>query len=209
MSTLASPWRIAGFAVALAAGFTLRWSTVHPWRMLESEQARVRQSWSARPERVERCRRLSDDELAKLPSHMRLRTQCEGGSARYLFTLSVDERVVARDTLRGGGLRHDRPIHVFGEVAIDAGARHVHLEVVRLDSAITDEHETGREQVAERVDTLLGGRAARETDERTRRASEALPSRLILDTTMMLPPRRVVLVAYDDIRQRLFARTER
>lgn len=209
MSTLTSPWRLAGIAVAVAAAFGLRWSTVYPWRMADNDHARVRLSWSARPERVEQCRRLSDDELAKLPPHMRLRTQCEGGFARYLLTLSVDERVVSRDTLRGGGLRHDRPIHVFGEVDIAAGARHLHVEVTRLDSATSSDSEPGRAQDAEKLDTLLGGRAAREADERTRRESDALPPRLVFDTTMMLQPRRVLLIGYDDQRRRLLARTEK
>ena len=209
MSVVTSPWRLAGVAVALAAGLRLRWSTVHAWRAADNDLARVRQSWSARPERVERCRRLSDEELAKRPPHMRLRTECEGGFASYLLTLSVDSRVILRDTLRGGGLRHDRPMHVFNEVDLAGGVRHLRLELTRLDSATAGEPNADDDRHAEVADTLLGGRGARESDERTRRASEALPPRLVLDTIIAFQPRRVVLVAYDDLRRRLVARTEK
>ena len=212
MTAQVSPMRIAGIAVAVLAALGLRWSTVHLWNTGLSDQARVRQSWSARPERVERCRRLTDEELEKLPAHMRLRTECQGGFARYLLTMSVDGTVRTIDTLRPGGLQHDRPIHVFRELDIDAGARHVRLEVVRLDSTTnvepTQGSEPSREGAQGGADTLMGGREAREADERARRASEALPPRLTFDTTVTLAPRHVVLIAFDDVRRRFVAQTE-
>ena len=51
------------------------------------DSAAIRVSWGARPERVETCRRLSDEELAKVAEHMRRRVECEGTTARYRFDI--------------------------------------------------------------------------------------------------------------------------
>lgn len=204
-------WRTVGTAVAVLSAAALRWSTVAPWptRAAERDAAQMRLSLSARPERIERCRQLSDEELAKLPAHMRLRTECEGFSASYQLTLTVDEDRLVVDTLRGGGLRKDRPIHLYREYELQPGSRRLRIEVNRIDdntNATADSAATGSGQPA---DTLMGGRAERERDERARRAAEAMPARLKLDTLLTVAARRVVLVTFDNSTRRLVARMER
>jgi hypothetical protein len=71
----------------------------------------LRLSWSGRPQRIERCRELSDAELAERPAHMRLRPECEARPARYAVRVVVDGRTASLDTVTGGGLRGDRAIH--------------------------------------------------------------------------------------------------
>lgn len=204
-------WRALGVAVAVLAAMVLRWSSAMSsgTRTAREQPAQLRLSLSARPERVERCRELSDDELAKLPAHMRLRTQCEGYSARYMLTIGLDERRLTIDTLRGGGLRHDRPLHVFLEHDVTPGQQRVVVEVTRIDERTTlnaaDTGSASREAVS---DTLLGGRAERERDERTRRVAEAMPPRLVLDTTMTFAPGGVVLITFDQNTRRLTMRKE-
>jgi hypothetical protein len=204
-------WRALGVVVAVLAAAAIRWSSSLPsgTRTARDQSAQLRLSLSARPERVERCRDLSDDELAKLPAHMRLRTQCEGYSARYLLTIAVNERRLTTDTLRGGGLRHDRPLHVFQEHDVTPGPQRVLVEVTRVEegtaSTATD---TAREGRGAPSDTLLGGRAEREREERTRRVAEAMPARLVIDTKMTLVPGGVVLVTFDQSTRRLTMRKE-
>jgi hypothetical protein len=201
MSAVTFAWRIVAVAVGAAGAFALREGSIHQWRLPSAREARVRLSWSARPERIERCRRLSDAELAQLPAHMRLRLQCEGGFASYLLTLRVDSTVIASDTVRGGGLRHDRPIHLFREIGIPTGDRRLQIDLVRIDSTSTAEDSTTAMQ--QPGDTLLGVRADREADERQRRAREAMPAHLTLDSVVALPAGRVLLVAYDEVARRL------
>lgn len=200
-------WRGTAVAAAVLAALGLRWSTMHPWSTGTADVARVRQSWSARPERIERCRRLTDEELAQLPQHMRLRTQCEGEAAQYLLVVSVDNARVVTDTLRGGGLRHDRPIHVFSEFDVQPGVRRLRVEVTRLAGAAGQEDRDRDER--QETDTLLGGRAQRESDERARRMANALPATLVLDTLLALAPRRVALVTYAAETRRLAAQMQR
>jgi hypothetical protein len=203
-------WRAAGVMVAVLAATALRWSST--WssgtRTARDQPAQIRLSLSARPERVERCRELSDDELAKLPAHMRMRTKCEGYSARYLLTIGLDEDQLTMDTLRGGGLRHDRPLHVFREYDVTPGRQRIRVEVTRVDEGTSGAEDRDRENRRTQSDTLLGGREEREREERTRRVAEAMPSRLVIDTTMTFVPGGVVLVTFDDNTRRLTMRKE-
>lgn len=208
--TISRPgWRVSGGVAAAIAAAALRWSTAVPLGSADDHASQLRLSLSARPERIEQCRELTDEELAKLPAHMRLRTQCEGAFARYQLTISLGLQQIALDTLRGGGLRHDRPLHVFREQEVRPGAQRVHIELVRLDAGVQSaKREAEREESHEGADTLLGGRADRERDERARRTAEAMPQRLVLDTIMTIPPARVVLVTFDSNSRRLVARME-
>ncbi|MCC6928745.1 MAG: hypothetical protein IT359_07120 [Gemmatimonadaceae bacterium] len=194
----------------------LRAASFIPTTDARGDSAWVRLSWSARPERVEHCRRLSDEELEARPAHMRLRFECEGRFARYELRLTVDDSVAVRDVVQGDGLRHDRPMHVLREHALRPGERHLLVTLARLDSATATAQDsiagttgvTG-EQVrpGAESDTVLGEREGREREERARRAAESIPARLSLDTTITLGAGRVVLVTYDGARRVLVART--
>ncbi len=213
MSTTTWGWRASGVAAAAASLVIVRLASVLPLGDAgDSAATQLRLSFSARPERIERCTELSDAELAKLPAHMRLRTKCEGVSARYVLTIVVGNRMLAADTLRGGGLRHDRPLHVFREHVLSPGMQRLQIEVARIDEGVSSGQQAGeREEDRERTeasDTLLGGRAEREREERARRTAEAMPARLVLDTVMTIPSQRVVLVTFDNDARRLVARME-
>lgn len=203
-------WRALGIVIALLATGLLRWSSSYSsgTRTAASHPAQLRLSLSARPERVERCRELSDEELSKLPAHMRLRTQCEGYTARYLLTIVLGERPLTTDTLRGGGLRHDRPLHVFQEHDVRPGTQRVLIEITRIDDAAAGAATDSSAVARQASDTLLGGRAERERDERSRRVAEAMPPRLALDTTLTLTPGGVALITFDQNSRRLTMKKE-
>jgi len=140
---------------------------------------------------------------------MRLRMECEGTFARYLLTVHVDGGVVASDTVRGGGLRHDRPMHVFREIAVTPGSRRLVVALARIDSVSAGSMDSSRAgvMVGPAADTLLGAREGREIDERRRRAAEAIPPRLRHDTTLQLAPGGVALVTWSPESRRLVSRT--
>ena len=178
--------------------------------------AMVRVAWSARPERVETCRRVSDEELAKLPVHMRRRLVCEGTTARYALEVTRDGARILADTVRGGGMRHDREVYVSRELRLAPGPSRLVVRFVRLDSSATgDEDESAERAVRDHAERreeaerqpALADRGQRETDERRRRRAEAIPPELTLDTLVTLAPRAVLLVTYDEIRRQLVATT--
>jgi hypothetical protein len=187
------PRRIAGVLVAAAALLLLRAGSLTPLRTAPDGAAMLRLSWSARPERIEQCRRLSDAELAALPQHMRLRWECEGRFARYLVSVAVDGRVLAADTVRGGGLRNDRPMHLFREFALSPGERRVTVTLRRIDAAVLPDSSADATTAA---GTGAADRETREAQERRVRRAEALPALVSVDSTLAVAAQRVVLVTY-------------
>lgn len=208
-------WRAVAIAAAVIALLLLRAGTLMPVAgnagvAVAGDHAVLRLSWSARPERIEQCRRLSDEEFNALPAHMRMRWSCEGRFASYLLSARVDDRLVVSDTVRGGGLRHDRPLHLFREYALPAGAHRLAVALERIDvphgidTASTADSTTG--SAGDNAATSIS-RDARESQERRVRRAEALPPRIVLDTLVHIGARRVILVSYRDAERRLTLRS--
>lgn len=201
--------RAAAALLALALTAAIVALSRAPFKATRDDLALLRVSWSGRPERIERCRELSDEELEKVPTHMRQRLECEGRSARYGVRVLSDRAVLSTDTVSGGGLRGDRSIHMLREYPVTPGPHTFAVEVVRTDSAVSEkaEEDAGDARAAETPSEDQLDRGARERQERRRQRQERLPPRLRLDTTVSLPPGAVLLISYDPIERRLVALT--
>lgn len=204
-------WVRRGLAVVVTAGVLalVRVATVAGIPGAGRDSAWVRLSWSARPERVETCRRLSDEELAQRPPHMRLRLECTGKFASYHLTVRSDGVVIADDTVRGGGFRNDRPMHVLRDLPVAPGTRRIEVGLARIDSAAA----TAPGEVSPDDDddddstSVLGDRGRRERDERARSAAAAIAPVLGYDTTLALGAGRVLIVTWDNDARRLVGLT--
>lgn len=97
-----------------------------------AEHAMVRLSWRTQPVRVEECRRLSEEELAALPAHMRRPEVCDGRFADYLLALYIDGQPTVLDTIRPAGVRRDRPVYVLHEVMVEPGTHRVRVDFSAL-----------------------------------------------------------------------------
>ena len=196
--------RIAGAAVAMAGAVGVVHGSHVPVSLDTGPDAVLRVAWSARPERVETCRTLSDSALDALPEHMRQRTVCAGASARYHLEVRRDERVIATAELRGGGLRGDRQLYVFRELAIPSGTSDIAVRLVRLDSTVSPD---SSDADAEHRPDDAGRRTTRGRPEadgsRSRRLADMVPARLELRERVTLAPREVLLVTYDSESRRL------
>lgn len=180
----------------------------------DAGSAMLRLSWSARPERIEVCRRLSEEELAQRAEHMRQRLECTGRFATYRLQVEADGRLLGDTVVRGAGLRNDRPIYLLKDFAIAPGARRIRVLFQRRESVDSsgaesrererreerdddEEHERGK-----RDDTgTFAGRAQREVVERSRRARAAIPARLELDTVLTFAPGDARVVTFDVVRR--------
>lgn len=194
-----------GLAMALAVTATMVGLSRAPYAGARGDDALLRLSWSGRPQRIERCRELSDAELAERPAHMRRRLECEGRPARYVVRVAVDGRTASLDTVTGGGLRGDRAIHMLREIAVAPGTRAIAVELRRVEQVADLDDDAGEEEAAEGEAPASGprDRAAREREERRRERQEALPARLDLARSVTLRPGEVVLITYDASRRRL------
>ena len=195
--------RTIAVAVALATLATIVAGS--HWRLsgFADTGAIVRVAWSARPERVELCRRLSDAEMEKLPVHMRQRLECEGTTARYRLEVTRDGAVVDTGTIRGGGLRHDREVYVSREIIVAPGSARLTVHFVRLDSSTGPAAAADTAKATDTNRPVLADRSVREDEERRRRRAEAIPPVLSLDTVVTLASRSVILVTYDPLLRRL------
>lgn len=196
---------LSGLVTAVGLGLLARGSALAlPWH--ERPSARLRLSWSARPERIERCRQVSAEEQARREEHMRQRVECEGSFASYALRVEVDRRVMHESVVRGGGFRHDRPLHVLEDLELPAGSRTIRVTLTRREATDNDADAFLAPVTAEADTGLFAGRAEREATERVRRARAAIPPELVLDTTVTLAPRQVGLVTFDAIQRRLAIR---
>jgi hypothetical protein len=185
---------LAGTALAL---FLLVLASAAPLPFNTSEAARLRLSWTARPQRIEVCRTLSAEELAALPEHMRQRVECDGRFASYTLRVEMADRALGESVIRGGGLRHDRPIFLLREYEVPPGTYRMRITFTRREPIESREEESAPGAVPDADTGLYAGRAAREVAERSRRDRAAIPPQLELDTTVTLAPREVALITFD------------
>lgn len=178
-------------AVALVAGI-VRASNV-ALATHRSSDGVLRLAWSVQPERIEKCRQRTDEELARLPQHMRQATVCEGSTAEYRLQASVDGAAVIDRIVHGGGLRRDRRLYVFEELPLPA-LRTVAI-AVRLDR--TDAAD------APATESPLPRPSAPQVQPRLPRSVESVPAHLSLERELRVAPRQVLLVTYDRQQQEL------
>ena len=203
--------RAAGVIIAFALLLTMTWASTAPLRVTTSDDAIVRLSLGARPQRIETCRTQSDEELEKLAPQMRQRVICEGVTARYRLLVRRNGEVIHEQIVRGGGLRHDRRLYVSRDLRVPAGPGVFTVELVRIDtvSGRDEEHEEEEEgeEEEERERAMSPDRQRREGEERRRRREEDVPPALRVEVEASLEPREVLLVTYDPVRRRLVTLT--
>jgi hypothetical protein len=189
----------------LAALYALTLVSAAPVVVRRGGTARLRLSWSARPERIESCRRLSDAELQQREEHMRQRVECEGRFATYLLRVDADGRRVHESVVRGAGLRNDRPIFLLREIDLPAGAHQVRIRFTRREKTDDDAAAFAHVEASDADTGIFAGRAQREAVEHERRARAAIPPRLELDSTLVFRRDRAIVVTLDADRRVLKA----
>ena len=201
---------VLGGVVAVLAALALAALSQVPYTATGGE-AELRLAWRARVPRVEECRRLTPEEQAALPAHMRREEVCEGRVASYLLRVAVDGRTVRLDTVAGAGARGDRPLYVSEAIRLRPGAHDVAIAFTRL-GVEASEGEEGEES-SEGLEGEEGWEDRETSEDREAsdgragegpgRRGEGVPDRLLLRRTVELEPRGVALVTYDPERRRL------
>jgi hypothetical protein len=188
------------WSVTLVAALGLARLSRASWAPHADENGVLRLALTARPERIESCRRLSDAELAERPAHMRVAVECEGTTATYRLRVWRDSTLLDDGVVRGGGFRHDRPIHLLREYQVAPGRQAVRVSLERVESVAPDT------AMATADSGLSLDRATREAEEQQRGRQEALPSRIVLEQSLDLGARQVALVTWDPVQRSLVLR---
>ena len=129
--------RLGALAATAALALLLVGLSQVPYAAVASEDGQLRLAWQFRSEPVERCRRLTPEELAKLPAHMRRETICERGLRPWHRAVRIDGVDRAADTVRARGARADRPLNVFDEITVPPGRHRVQVTFAPLGPADT------------------------------------------------------------------------
>lgn len=172
--------RAAGVLLALAVTLGIAALSRVPYTSANGE-AVLRLSWRARSERVQSCRKLTEEEMAALPIHMRRTEECEGRVLPYHLRVEVDGRPLVSDTIHPAGAREDRPLYVYQEIPLPPGPHHLSARFIREDAG--SDHECCEEE------------------------RSATPTRLELSESLGLRPGHVALVTYDPDLRSLVVRT--
>ncbi len=200
-------FRAVGVVLAAIILAAMAWASTAPLSIAATDQAIVRLSLGARPERIETCSTQSDEALAKVAPQMRQRVVCEGVTARYRLEVRRNGELLHSQLVRGGGLRHDRRLYVSRELIVPPGPAAFEVHLVRIDTVATQqEAERSDRDEAEEEEGGMPGRERREAEERRRRREEGVPAELHLALQATLAAREVLLVSYDPEGRRLIAR---
>ena len=183
--------RLSGVAVVVGIVSSLAWLSQAPIAQPGATDGLLRLAWRARPQRLELCQEQSAETLAALPAHMRSATVCSGASASYRLVVTRDDVVLDDRVIKAGGLRGDRPLYVFREIAVPAVAGDFTVSFVRV------------EPEPEPAGSQAPGSAADRTDDATL-LTEALPADVRFTARLDFAAGQVRLLSYDTTRQRLF-----
>lgn len=173
--------RILAGAMALVATALIGALSQVPYDAAPADTpALLRLAWRARGVRVEECRRLTEEELAGVPAHMRVEEECQGRVLPYRLEVVVDGEHRIDRLVRAAGAREDRPLYVLEQVSLPSGTHAVAVSFVRQGSLVPEDS-----------------------------ATATTPAVLELDAPVTLAPGDIALVTYDADGRVLTLRTGR
>ncbi len=100
------------------------------YRHVPPDKAQILMSFSHGGARVEACRRLSSEEIAKLPPRERRPNTCSRKRLPIRVQLVLDDEVVFDRILEPTGLAGDGPAHAYEKFLVPAGR---HRLIARLE----------------------------------------------------------------------------
>ncbi len=112
---------------ALVIGVFSRWPVYHP---LAADEALIKVSFTHPGKPVADCRKLTPQELAKLPPNMRAPTVCPRERSPVTVEVDLDGRPALRRVVPPSGLAHDGASSLYLRLPVHAGEQRI---AVRLN----------------------------------------------------------------------------
>jgi len=115
--------RILGQAMAFGLFVTILgiFSVWPDYRLLDEREAIVSLTFSHAAQRVEECRRLTQEELNALPPNMRKPDECPRERHEIYVEMHLDDRLVYSERALPSGLWKDGKGDIYRRMTIDAG----------------------------------------------------------------------------------------
>lgn len=111
-------------------------------RVLPDEAAALTITFTHSADRTTECRRLSPEELAKLPPNMRRPTECPRGRLPVVFELDLNGVPLLHTSLPPTGLSGDGPSQIYRRFALPAGDYTIVARLRDTRRAAGFDHET-------------------------------------------------------------------
>lgn len=105
-------------------------------RILEEDEAMITIAFAHAGESREPCRRLSQEELSKLPPNMRKPEDCPRERSPVVIQALLDGNTLINETLQPPGLFKDGGVNVYFSGKIPAGSHHFEI---RMDDSVRKE----------------------------------------------------------------------
>ena len=124
---------IAYALFALVVGY---FATQPAYTHLAPDEALIKLSFSHAGAHTQECRKLTQEELNRLPPNMRRPTECIRERVALLVELELDGEILYRDALPPSGLSGDGASTAYEKFPVHAGAHHL---VARLRNSRREE----------------------------------------------------------------------
>ena len=126
------PWKIPVTAVAYALFAVLvGWLSVWPrFQLINEGQAMVSVSFSHAGQRIGECRRLTQQELDKLPPNMRKLDDCPRQRLPVRVVFSSDDNMLYEAVLQPTGFWNDGESSVYRRLALPAGKKRLFIGMI-------------------------------------------------------------------------------
>ncbi len=99
------------------------------YRQLAEDQAIITLAFSHAGERREECRRLTQEELMKLPPYMRIPTDCPRERSPVRVELFIDDELTISEVAKAPGLYEDQGVDVFRKVKVPVGTHALRIQM--------------------------------------------------------------------------------
>ncbi len=109
------------FNYSLFMGLVWYFSIYPPYHQLEENQAMITFTLGHVGKQVKECRKLSQEELLKLPPNMRAPMDCPRERSPVTMELQLDGKVIFSKTAAPLGLFKDQGIDVYQNIKVQAG----------------------------------------------------------------------------------------
>ena len=142
-----SPAQFGGQIVfyALAAVITGYFASMPLYRQVPEDKAQIKLSFAHGADRTQACRRLTYEEISKLPPSERRPNNCARERTAVRIQLTFDDEIIYDEVLQPTGLSNDGPARTYQKFLVPAGPHKITARLRDSTRAAGFDYESSRE----------------------------------------------------------------
>jgi len=124
---------LQAFNYTIMMGLIWYFSTSPAVRVIEDDEAMITVAFGHAGETLEECRRLSQEELSKLPPNMRKPDDCPRERSPIIIEAMLDGEIIYNKTMLPPGVFNDGGVNIYFNSKIPAGK---HSFKIKMDDSV-------------------------------------------------------------------------